>query len=131
MRMGWGIGVDSVEPARLRARVEGHPELLGELFTPAEQEYCRDQSDPYQALAGRFCAKEAVVKALRVDGWDPLEIEIDPGDPAPSVRLHSDVALHADALDVDVFLSLTHVPMLATAVAMAVPRSRSSELRTS
>lgn len=124
--MGWGIGVDSIEPARLRDRLEGHPGLVDDLFTASEQGYCRDQSDPYQAFAGRFCAKEAVVKALRVDGWDPLEIEIEPGDPAPLVSLHGDVALHADTLDVELCLSLTHLPMLATAIAMAIPRGQSN-----
>jgi len=125
--MNWGIGVDSLEPGRLRARIEGHPELLGELFTVPEQEYCHDESDPYQAFAPRYCAKEAVVKALSIDGWDPLEIEVTAGDPAPSVHLYGDVAEHAEALGVDVIISLTHLPMLATAVALVVPRGLSND----
>jgi holo-[acyl-carrier protein] synthase len=99
-----------------------HPDLVNVLFTAAEQQYCREQSDPSQHFAARFCAKEAVVKALRIDGWDPLEVEVLPGDPAPLVRLHGDIAEQAAVLDVQVSVSLTHLPALAMAAAIAVPR---------
>ena len=126
MATTWGVGVDLVEPERLQQRMEAHPDLEHELFTAAEQRYCHDQADPAQHFAARFCAKEAVVKAMRVDGWDPLEVEIRAGDPAPLVHLLGDMAKHAAALDVDVSVSLTHLPAMAMAVAIAVPRERST-----
>jgi holo-[acyl-carrier protein] synthase len=119
--MNWGLGIDLLEPERLRRRVTARPDLVHELFTPAEQQYCNDKWDPWQHFAGRYCAKEAVVKALRVDGWDPLEVEIEPGDPDPRVRLYGDMAAHAEALGVEVLISMTHLPAMAAATAMAVP----------
>lgn len=121
--MAWGVGVDLVEPERLQKRLDARPDLVHELFTADEQQYCREQWDPAQHFAARFCAKEAVVKAMRVDGWDPLEVEIAPGDPAPLVHLHGAMARHAAALDVVISVSLTHLPAMAAAIAMAVPRS--------
>jgi holo-[acyl-carrier protein] synthase len=124
--MTWGVGVDLVEPGRLQQRMVAHPGLVDELFTVGEQHYCHEQSDPSQHFAARFCAKEAVVKALGVDGWDPLEVEIKPGDPAPLVQLHGDMAEHAVRLDVEISISLSHLPAMAIAVAIAVPRSRAA-----
>jgi hypothetical protein len=63
-----------------------------------------------------------VVRALRVDGWDPLEVEIGAGDPTPSVQLHGDMAERATALEVEIRVSLTHLPSMAAAVAITFPR---------
>jgi holo-[acyl-carrier protein] synthase len=122
--MSWGVGVDLVEPRRLEKRLAKHPDLMHELFTVGELAYCNGQWNPSQHFAGRFCAKEAVVKALGVDGWDPLDVEISPGDPAPLVRLHGELAEHAVALNVEVQISITHLPAMAAAVAIAVPKEQ-------
>lgn len=122
--MTWGVGVDLLEPQRLLQRIAARPDLVHELFTAAEQQYCNEQWNPSQHFAARFCAKEAVVKALHADGWDPLEVEIRPGDPAPVAYLHGGMAEYAEALDVEVSVSLTHLPGMAAAVAIAVPRGR-------
>lgn len=118
----WGVGVDLVDPRSLQSKLENRPELLTELFTPGEIAYCRVQWSPYESFAGRFAAKEAVVKALRLDGWDPLDIEILDGDPAPTVRLSGSAARQAGRVAAGVTVSITHLPMLAAAVAMAVPQ---------
>jgi holo-[acyl-carrier protein] synthase len=117
------IGIDLVDPARLRARLERTHGLERELFHQGELGYCRRQADPYQHLAARFAAKEAVVKALGIDGWDPLEIEIVDGGEQTAVRLHGDVAARAAALGVGVTVSLTHLPAIAGAVALASTRA--------
>jgi holo-[acyl-carrier protein] synthase len=126
--MAWGIGVDLVEPERLQQRMTAHPDLVDQLFTVGEQRYCQEQLYPSQHFAARFCAKEAVVKAMGVDGWDPLEVEIRPGDPAPLVHLYGDMAQHAARLDVQVSISLSHLPAMAIAMAIAVPRLQSLPL---
>lgn len=113
------IGLDLIEPCRLQARLERTEGLDRELFHPAELAYCARQVDPYQHLAARFAAKEAVVKALGIDGWDPLEIEIGAGGKEPSVRLYGDIADRAEALRVTVTVSLSHVASIAGAVALA------------
>ncbi len=114
------IGLDLVEPRRLQARLERTEGLDRELFHPAELTYCERQSDPYQHLAARFAAKEAVIKALGIDGWDPLEIEIGGGGEPPVVRLYGDVAARAASLGVTLTVSLSHVASIAGAVALAM-----------
>jgi holo-[acyl-carrier protein] synthase len=113
------IGIDLVDPARLRERLERNVGLEAELFHEGELRYCRQQADAYQHLAARFAAKEAVIKALGIDGWDPLDIEIVGGGEQISLRLLADVAERARALGVDVTISLTHLPTVAGAVALA------------
>jgi holo-[acyl-carrier protein] synthase len=117
----WAVGIDLAEPSRLAERMQRRPSLAEELFTAAELAYCRRQFAPEQSFAGRFAAKEAVVKALELDGWDPLDIEILEGDPAPRVRLHGGAAAAARSRQVDVKVSLTHLPELAAAVALVFP----------
>jgi holo-[acyl-carrier protein] synthase len=72
-----------------------------------------------ESLAARFAAKEAVVKALGMDGFDPLDVEVVDGGEQCSLRLHGDVAERARALGVEVTISLSHLPNIAAAVAMA------------
>ena len=117
------IGLDLVEPERLQARLEGTPGLDRELFLEGELAYCWRQSNVYQHLAARFAAKEAVVKALGIDGWDPHEVEVLGGGADAAVRMHGDVAARAAALGVEVTVSLTHLPAIAVAAALALPRA--------
>lgn len=117
----YGVGIDIVEPARLRQRLERREELLRELFLPREIEYCFSQHDPHAHLAARFCAKEAVVKALGLEAFDPLEIEVIAGPTAPDVQLCGASARRVSELGVRLIISLTHVKSVASAVAFAVP----------
>lgn len=55
------IGVDIEDINRFEGKSE---EFLNRVFTPVELEYCMKYSKPESHLAVRFCAKEAVVKAL-------------------------------------------------------------------
>ena len=50
--------------------------LAERLFSEAEREYAAARARPGQHLAARFCAKEAVTKALALDVLRPLEIEV-------------------------------------------------------
>ena len=65
-----GHGIDIVETARIKALVENHGgHFLERVFTPAEQQYCALSPKRYfEHLAGRFAAKEAVLKVLGT-GW--------------------------------------------------------------
>ncbi len=55
------IGVDIEDISRF---VDKSPEFLDRVFTDLELEYCMKYSKPESHLAARFCAKEAVIKAL-------------------------------------------------------------------
>jgi holo-[acyl-carrier protein] synthase len=93
------------------------------LFTPGEMEYCDSQSDPAEHLAARFCAKEAVVKALGLDGWDPVDIEVVGGGNNLELRLHGDTLRRAQDLGLHVTISMSHLPGMAVAVALATPNA--------
>ena len=56
------IGVDIEDIERFKGKSE---EFLHRVFTDLELEYCLKFSKPESHLAARFCAKEAVVKALK------------------------------------------------------------------
>jgi holo-[acyl-carrier protein] synthase len=60
-----GIGTDIVSVERIRAL---SPAAITRVLTPAEEAYCRKHHDPYERIAGRFAAKEAILKALGT-GW--------------------------------------------------------------
>lgn len=60
-----GMGVDLIEIARVKDAHRKHGQrFIDRLFTPAEAKYCLRKTDPYPSLAGRFAAKEAVIKAF-------------------------------------------------------------------
>lgn len=55
------IGVDIEDIERFKGKSN---DFLHRVFTPLELEYCLKFSKPESHLTARFCAKEAVVKAL-------------------------------------------------------------------
>src|SRR5947208_9442500 len=65
-----GHGIDIVETERIRELAERHGQhFLDRCFTKTEQDYCTANPKRYfEHLAGRFAAKEAVLKVLGT-GW--------------------------------------------------------------
>lgn len=55
------VGVDIEEIERFKNKPEN---FLNRIYTPVELEYCSKFTNPAPHLAVRFCAKEAVIKAL-------------------------------------------------------------------
>lgn len=117
------IGIDLVEPDRLAERMERTPTLAASLFTPGELAYSEAQAHPAEHLAARFCAKEAVVKALGMDGFDPLDVEIVAGGAEVGLDLHGTALARAAELNVTVSISMSHLGSVAAAVAQATPAS--------
>jgi holo-[acyl-carrier protein] synthase len=114
------IGVDLLEIARLEQALERRPGLAERLFTDAERAYADSRARPVQHLAGRFCAKESVAKALGLGSWNFSDVEVIDTGGAPEVRLHGSAADRAQALGVSVRVSITHTRSDAAAVAIAV-----------
>jgi holo-[acyl-carrier protein] synthase len=108
-----GVGIDLLEIERLERALERRPRLAQRLFTDAELEYANAHARPGQHLAARFCAKEAVAKALGLSGWAFRDVEVVATGGAPSVRLTG----RASGRGVSV--SLTHTRTTAGAVAIA------------
>ncbi|GAB3618147.1 holo-ACP synthase [Okibacterium endophyticum] len=79
-----GIGVDLVDLARFERAVDRTPKLRERLFAESERQL------PLRSLAGRFAAKEALIKALgSSDGVRWLDIVVTntaEGDPGFSLN---------------------------------------------
>ena len=112
-----GVGLDLLEIDRLEQALARRPRLARRLFTDAELAYAEARARPGQHLAARFCAKEAVAKALGLTGWTFREVEVVAGRGAPSVKLTGVAAERAAGGEVSV--SLTHTRTTAGAVAVA------------
>jgi holo-[acyl-carrier protein] synthase len=112
------IGIDVLEVARLEDALARRPNLLARLFTDAERAYADSHARPAIHLAARFCAKEAVAKALALEGWAFLDVEVVATEAAPQVRLSGTAAARAAELGVEPRISLTHTRETAAAVAI-------------
>ncbi len=108
------VGLDLLEIDRLEAALERRPRLAERLFTPDERAYAAARTRPAQHLAARFCAKEAVAKALRLTAWSWQDIEVVSADDGPRIRLAGALA----GLGADIDVSLTHSRGVAGAVAL-------------
>jgi holo-[acyl-carrier protein] synthase len=115
------VGIDLLEIARLEQALERRPRLAERLFTDAERAYAASRARPGQHLAARFCAKEAVAKALGLEVWSFRDVEVTSTGGAPEVALSGAAAERAAALGVGVRVSLTHTRSEAAAVAIAAP----------
>jgi holo-[acyl-carrier protein] synthase len=113
------VGIDLLEIERLERALERRPRLAERLFTDAERRYAAERARPGQHLAARFCAKEAVAKALGLEAWSHRDVEVIATSTAPQVALYGAVAERAAALGVEVRISLTHTRTDAGAVAIA------------
>ncbi len=80
MDFGVDVGTDIIEVSRVEEAMKKHPEGFGQrVFTPVENEYCSKKKNAFLHFAGRFAAKEAVLKALGTGlrggiGWTDIEI---------------------------------------------------------
>ncbi|HTG00559.1 MAG TPA: holo-ACP synthase [Nitrospirota bacterium] len=108
-----GIGIDLVKISRLDKAGKNHGGFLERVFTEREREYCSKMKFPAQHYAGRFAAKEALLKAIGTGmsgGVKWTEMEVLHGDGGgPVVNVSGRVR---DLLDLKgvkhIFLSYTH-----------------------
>ncbi len=60
-----GVGTDIIEIERFEKTLKRSPKITEKLFSPKENSYCLSKGkNKALHLAGRFAAKEAIVKAL-------------------------------------------------------------------
>ena len=119
-----GVGIDLADVARIRGLLEKYGKsFLSKTFADAEASHCMARSNPAEALAARFAAKEAVAKALGTGfsaGVSPKGIAIENAPSgAPLARL--DEAAQAAMEKIGgkrVLVSLTHLKDYAQAVAV-------------
>jgi holo-[acyl-carrier protein] synthase len=111
------IGIDLLEIERLERAMARRPRLAARLFTESELAYAAKRARPGQHLAARFCAKEAVAKALGLEAWAFRDVEVVSTGGPPRVALAGRAAEVAG--DRPVSISLTHTRTTAGAVALA------------
>ena len=115
-----GIGLDIVDTDRLSRALDCPGGLAERVFTAAELASCASRADRVQALAARFAAKEACLKALGVGILEAAlrQVEIVSGAAgAPQLRLTGTLGARAEIRGVrNAHVSLTHEPGLAAAV---------------
>lgn len=121
-----GIGTDITECLRIAQMIEKHGELfVGRVFTPAEIEYCRSRRQATQHFAGRWAAKEAVLKAIgtgwrRGISWRDIEVR-NTAAGRPIARLQGGTLAVAEKLGIRcVLVSISHCRSHATAYAVAL-----------
>lgn len=115
-----GIGLDLLDIERMERALARRPSLADRLFTASEQAYAASRARPGQHLAARFCAKEAVTKALGLQVMRAREIEVVGGGSAGvGIALSGQTAQMAAERHATILISLTHTPTTAGATAVA------------
>jgi holo-[acyl-carrier protein] synthase len=121
-----GIGTDIVECVRIGRMIEQHGELfLSRVYTEREVRYCQSRKRAVEHFAGRWAAKEAVLKCLGSGWrkglcWTDMEIRNHPSG-QPEVLLCGAAKETAQALRIaNILLSISHCRAYATATAIAV-----------
>jgi holo-[acyl-carrier protein] synthase len=119
-----GVGIDLVDIERFREVLDRRPTLRQRLFTADELALADGRIDPIPALAARFAAKEAVMKALGVGlgAFSFHEVEVlslESG--APDLRVTGAAAALAGERGVRSWrISLSHSVAMAGAVVNAM-----------
>ena len=116
-----GLGLDIAEIDRIEAAILRHgTPILERLYTPSEVAYCESYRNKFERYAGRFAAKEAMMKALgtgwrRGVRWRDIEVIREPSG-KPSLGLKGAAKRIADELRVkNISLTITHSGNLALA----------------
>ncbi|MDR3181586.1 MAG: holo-ACP synthase [Planctomycetaceae bacterium] len=120
------LGTDIIECERIAAMLERHGEhFTRHVFTDAEIRYCEGRKNTAQHFAGRWAAKEAVLKALGTGwisgiSWKDAEV-VSLASGKPVMVLHGGAAEAAQRQGIcDVLISISHCKSYAVATAVAV-----------
>ena len=111
-----GVDIEDISRFENKDKVKDI-KFLERIFTPSELEYCFSKSNPAPCLCARFCAKEAVIKALSYLGikhskYNDIEV-YHGGYNQPYIRF-----LDPKMNNINLSLSISHDKTKAVAVAM-------------
>jgi holo-[acyl-carrier protein] synthase len=113
------LGTDIESVTRFQHLLIKKPGMLKRLFTDYEYQYAMAKAAPAQALAGIWCAKEAVVKALGTIALiDIRDVEIK--------HTACGAPLVAPMSGYTITVSIAHTKTYATAVALAQQQTTNS-----
>ena len=119
-------GIDLVDCPRIEQMIQRHGErFIKRVFTADEQAYAEKNKNEVEKLAGRFAAKEAILKLVGTGwrgkiAWTDIEI-INNAAGQPEVTLGGEVRKIADKLGIKhISVSITHTANFAIASAVAL-----------
>jgi holo-[acyl-carrier protein] synthase len=122
-------GIDLVDFPRIEELVNRHDKrFLDKVFTAAEQAYANANRNGIEKLAGRFAAKEAVLKLVGTGwrgkiAWTDIEV-VNTETGQPEVKLSGEVKKIAEKLGItQISVSITHTANFAIASAVALTKS--------
>ena len=122
-------GIDLVDFPRIEQMIQRHGgRFVNRIFTQKEQQYANANKNTIEKFAGRFAAKEAVLKLIGTGwrgkiAWTDIEI-INTSSGQPKVNISGEVKKIADSLGVtDIKISITHTANFAIASAVALVNS--------
>ncbi len=128
-----GIGTDIVECLRIAKMIERHGELfIQRVYTSLEIEYCSTRKAATQHYAGRWAAKEAVLKAMgtgwaRGIRWRDIEVRNDVSG-KPSIALAGGAREVCEERRIgEILISISHCRSHATAYALALGADEAGE----
>jgi holo-[acyl-carrier protein] synthase len=116
-----GVGTDIIEIERIKGAIVRHGNhFLDRLFTEREKIYCMRYRDFAPHFAGRFAAKEAVLKALGTGlshkiAWKEIEVL---NDKQGKPEVHLSTRLRSVRPVKYVWISISHCETYATATAI-------------
>jgi holo-[acyl-carrier protein] synthase len=126
-------GIDLVDCPRIEQMIRRHGErFIKRVFTTDEQAYAQANKNEIEKLAGRFAAKEAILKLVGTGwrgriAWTDIEI-INNASGQPEVTLSGEVRKIADKLGIKhISVSITHTANFAIASAVALAQSNEGE----
>jgi len=122
-------GIDLVDCPRIEQMIERHGRrFIDRVFTAAEQAYADSNKDSVEKLAGRFAAKEAILKLMGTGwrgkiAWTDIEV-VNNALGQPEVTLVGEVKIIADRLGIaHISVSITHTANFAIASAVALTQN--------
>jgi len=123
-------GIDLVDFPRIEDMLKRHTDrFLDRVFTVAEQQYAKANKNSVEKLAGRFAAKEAILKLLGTGwrgkiAWTDIEV-VNTETGQPMVNLSGEVKKIADKSGItQISVSITHTANFAIASAVALAESK-------
>ena len=128
-----GIGTDIIECPRIGKMVEQHGELfLRRVYTEREIRYCQAKKHATEHFAGRWAAKEAILKSIgtgwsRGISWTDLEVRNDFGGKPRVLVCGVAKQMMLERGIGDILITISHTRTYATAFALALAREPASK----